>query len=141
MFPDHQKPKEEWRNTLEVRCGWAKQWDPPEVPECVINRGCSMPPHSNDIIYGSFDSDSLKSLDVGAHYWYSCRSGMEILISSNLRLSQYAIEFPGAFGLGDETLDYIELTCKIDPKTKAPFFDPPYNHKFNPFPPCIIERK
>ena len=32
--------KESWKGTLEVKCGWGKQWDPPEVQGCVDPRGC-----------------------------------------------------------------------------------------------------
>lgn len=41
--------------------------------------------------------------------------------------------------VGGEITEYIELTCIPNPNGGKPYFDPPYNHITNPFPPCIVE--
>jgi hypothetical protein len=69
-------PKSQWKPTLQVKCGWNKAWDPPSLIGCVDPRGCQPPPPRNGIIYGSFEDDDAKSVEVGARYWYSCRYGM-----------------------------------------------------------------
>ena len=72
-FPNDSLPKSEWVNTLDVRCGWDKKWDPPTVKGCVDPRGCQPPPSWNELIYGSYEDAVVKNLDVGTSYWYSCR--------------------------------------------------------------------
>ena len=66
---DDQKDKTQWSRTLDVKCGWEKQWDPPILPPCVDPRGCPLPPSRNDRIWGSYEDDPIKSIDVGAVYW------------------------------------------------------------------------
>jgi hypothetical protein len=72
-FPNFSLPKSEWTTTLEVNCGWGKQWDPPSVLGCIDPRGCQAPPPRTSLIYGSFEDSLTKPLDVGTTYWYSCR--------------------------------------------------------------------
>ena len=67
---DSVKNKELWSRTLDVKCGWEKTWDPPILPPCVDPRGCPIPPPRNDRIWGSYEDDLVKSIDVGAVYWY-----------------------------------------------------------------------
>ena len=67
---DNEKDKTKWSRTIDVKCGWEKQWDPPILPPCVDPRGCPLPPPRNDRIWGSYEDDLIKSIDVGAVYWY-----------------------------------------------------------------------
>lgn len=39
----------------------------------------------------------------------------------------------------DKLVEFIEVTCKENPNGGKPYFDPPYNHIVNPFPPCFEE--
>ena len=73
VFPVEGTPRDEWRNTLSVQCGWNQTWDPPTVPRCRDARGCQPPPARNERIWGSFEDSADKSLDLGAMYWYNCR--------------------------------------------------------------------
>ena len=75
-FPNYSLPKTEWKTNLQVRCGWAKTWDPASVLGCVDPRGCQPPPPRTSEVWGSYDDDEIKSLEVGIKYWYSCRAGM-----------------------------------------------------------------
>jgi len=105
-----------------MKCGWAKQWDPPTLLGCIDPRGCEPPPSKTDDIYGSYEVSDTKPLDVGTTYWYSCRAGL--------------------FRLGPENYSaYLELSCINDPNGGPPFWDPPYDHNIIPFPPCEILRK
>ncbi len=36
--------KTEWPITIDVKCGWNKEWDPPVANGCVDPRGCQPPP-------------------------------------------------------------------------------------------------
>ena len=36
--------KEDWKDSLDIKCGWENKWNPPEVYGCVDIRGCSEPP-------------------------------------------------------------------------------------------------
>ena len=47
-FADPDLPKEEWKDYVDVVCGWDNQWDPPIVPGCVDPRGCQAPPPRNE---------------------------------------------------------------------------------------------
>ena len=116
------RPKEQWTGIKEIQCGWAKKWDPPMLPECTDPRGCPPPPPRNDRIWGSFEDDWEKNLDVGAVYWYACRKGV--------------------FQYIDETIvEFIDLTCINDPSGGKPYWDPPYEHGTVPFPNCVILRE
>ena len=75
-FPNFSLPKSEWRQTLDVSCGYGKQWDPPTILGCIDPRGCQPPPPRNNILYGSYEESVTKPLDVGSVYWYSCRAGL-----------------------------------------------------------------
>ena len=44
----------------------------------------------------------------------------------------------GTFKLGNTTQDFIDVTCKTDPTSNQPYFDPPYDHLNNPFPECEL---
>ena len=112
---------------LDVACGWENQWDPPEVSGCVDPRGCKLPPPRNSRIWGSYEDlhkDRENPLDVGNVYWYSCRTG-------------------GFEMYGGTIVSHIELTCINDPTggSSPPYWDPPYDHVFNPFPKCVPMRK
>jgi hypothetical protein len=43
--------KTEWPSTLDVKCGWNKEWDPPVADGCVDPRGCQPPPARNSEIW------------------------------------------------------------------------------------------
>ena len=104
---------------MEVKCGWAKQWDPPTLMGCIDPRGCQPPPSKTNDIYGSYEVSDTKPLDVGTTYWYACRAGL--------------------FRFGpDNYAAYLELSCINDPNGGPPFWDPPYDHDINPFPPFEI---
>jgi hypothetical protein len=121
-FPNFSLPKSEWTSTLEVRCGWGKQWDPPTLLGCIDPRGCQPPPSKTKEIYGSYEVTDTKPLDVGTTYWYACRAGL--------------------FRLGPDNYSaYLELSCINDPNGGPPFWDPPYDHEINPFPICEVLRK
>ncbi len=121
-FPNFSLLKSEWCSKVEMKCGWAKQWDPPTLLGCIDPRGCEPPPSKTDDIYGSYEVSDTKPLDVGTTYWYSCRAGL--------------------FRLGPENYSaYLELSCINDPNGGPPFWDPPYDHNIIPFPPCEILRK
>ena len=81
-FPDSSKNKTDWSQTMTVKCGWNKKWDPPSVPDCVDPRICLPPPPRTERIYGSYENDPVKSLEVGATYWYACRNGKRADIST-----------------------------------------------------------
>ena len=36
--------KQDWRDSIDVECGWENKWDPPEIYGCVDIRGCTEPP-------------------------------------------------------------------------------------------------
>jgi len=36
-FPDPTKPKADWIFSIDVKCGWGKEWDPPVVPGFAHN--------------------------------------------------------------------------------------------------------
>ena len=116
-FPNYSLPKSEWSSTLQVKCGWAKQWDPSSVSGCVDPRGCTNPPPRSDTIWGSFEDDPVQNVDVGSSYWYSCRSGV--------------FEMPDG-----TTAAFIYLTCVNSDSGGAPYWNPPYDYDVNPFPPC-----
>ena len=107
---------------MQVKCGWAKQWDPPNVPGCVDPRGCAPPPPRNDEIWGSYEESATKNLDVGSTYWYSCRSGLFV------------------FGNGSAT-SFIDLKCINADDGGSPYWSPPYDNDINPFPMCQIQCK
>ena len=67
-------PKKDWISTLEVKCGWANHWEPPNVYGCVDPRGCEPPPPRTERIWGSYE-DTFGSTEVGNTYWYECRDG------------------------------------------------------------------
>ena len=122
-FPDSSNPdKSKWSPTLDVVCGWGKSWDPPTVIGCVDPRGCPLPPLSTDIIWGSYDDSVIKSLDVGASYWYSCRTGLFEISSHNLS-------------------SVVDLNCVNGPNGTPPLWIPAYDHFINPFPPCVAIRE
>lgn len=81
-FPNYSVPKTNWQTSLQVKCGWAKTWDPPSVLGCVDPRGCQPPPARTSEVWGSYDDDEAKSLEVGVKYWYSCRAGMFQVINN-----------------------------------------------------------
>ena len=37
-------PKEDWKDNMDVVCGWENKWDPPQIIGCVDIRGCPEPP-------------------------------------------------------------------------------------------------
>ena len=77
MFRRKDIPKADRSPEMEVKCGWGKQWDPPEVPKCVDPRDCPKPPARNDRIWGSYEDDG-PSTEIGSVYWYECREGKAI---------------------------------------------------------------
>ena len=83
-FPNFSTPKSDWSSTLDVSCGYGKQWDPPTVLGCIDPRGCQPPPPGNNILYSSYDQSATKTLDVGTAYWYSCRTGLFSMGPANL---------------------------------------------------------
>ncbi len=85
VFPVEGKDKSEWVGSMEVKCGWAKEWDPPKVPSCVDPRGCKPPPERNDRVWGSFEDLEEPTTDVGDVYWYECRKGKWV-ISGNYQV-------------------------------------------------------
>ena len=76
--------KLEWEDTLNVKCGWGKEWEPAIADGCVDPRGCQPPPPRTSTIWGSFEDSDAKVLDVGTSYWYSCHKK---LIHSQISLS------------------------------------------------------
>ena len=87
------KQKSKWKDTLDVRCGKGKRWDPPEVTGCVDPRGCSFPPLSTFQIYAEYDGGGtsvkndrrrefnlkeegkIEEIEVGTTFWYICQDG------------------------------------------------------------------
>ena len=116
-FPQEGIAKEDWLSTLDVKCGWANQWDPPNVYGCVDPRGCEAPPERTNRVWGSYE-DTYGPTEVGDMYWYECREGQ--------------FEFTNG-----TTTQYIDLTCKNDDTGGAPYWVPPYDHDGNPFPKCV----
>ena len=130
--------KDDWQGYTSVECGWGKKWQrvaptnhkKPEkwphlttVPECVDPRGCQEPPYRNDRIWGSYEDNPARTLEVGTIYWYECRRGVFDFQNGTL-------------------LSYIELRCINDEVGGgAPYWNPPYDHEFVPFPRCKILRK
>ena len=43
-FRQYGAEKEDWKDSLDIECGWENKWNPPEVYGCVDIRGCSEPP-------------------------------------------------------------------------------------------------
>ena len=118
-FPQNDgTPKKDWKDTLEVVCGWENQWNPSEVFGCIDPRGCKPPPPRNNIIYGSYE-DTYGSLEVGSVYWYICRDGVFELLNGTLQT-------------------HIDLTCLNDPTGGPPYWYPFYDHATNPFPNCVV---
>lgn len=118
--------KDDWKDTLDVKCGWGNQWDPPSFFGCVDPRGCKPPPPRTDTIWGSYE-DTYGSLDVGMTYWYECRQGY--------------FELPNG-----TTIKNIDLTCTNPNSDNPPFWVPQggiqsIDGEDNPFPKCVILRK
>jgi len=128
-FPLHDgTPKEDWTDSLDVVCGWDSKWNPQEVYGCVDPRGCKEPPITNERIWkGQYGGGDFGPLDVGKTYWYECRKGV--------------------FKFKDGHQEsYINVTCINDPnatpwRSEPPFWNPPYDHLYNPFPECFLPRK
>ena len=76
---------------------------------------------------GQYGGDDFGPLDVGKTYWYECRNGV--------------------FRFNDGHQEsYINVTCINDPdatpwRSEPPFWNPPYDHLYNPFPECFIPGK
>ena len=68
-FQNSELPKDSWTDTLEVKCGWGPQWEPPIADGCVDPRGCPLPPLRTSEIWGSYEDSSTKATDVGSTYW------------------------------------------------------------------------
>ena len=75
-FADESKSKYEWEPIFAVKCGWKKQWEPAEVPECVDVRECGEPlwPREDDMDF-SYIHLNDPSRSVGAEYYYTCLEG------------------------------------------------------------------
>lgn len=87
------KQKSRWKDTLEVKCGYGKKWEPPEVEGCVDPRGCTFPPLSTISIYAEYDGGGtsvrndrsrefnlkeegkIEEIEVGTDFWYQCNDG------------------------------------------------------------------
>ena len=117
-FSNPAVPKLEWEDTLNVKCGWGKEWEPAIADGCVDPRGCQPPPPRTSIIWGSFEDSDTKVLDVGTSYWYSCRLGLFMLAENNFT-------------------SYLDLECINDPEGGPPFWSPPFDNDINPFPTCV----
>ena len=81
VFPVEGVPKEEWVGTLDVKCGWAQEWDPPVIPSCIDPRGCQDPPVRTDRVWGSWEDAEEPIKDVGTVYWYECRKGETFILT------------------------------------------------------------
>ena len=87
------KQKGRWKDTLEVKCGYGKKWEPSEVKGCVDPRGCDFPPGSSSQVYAEYDGGGttvsadrrrefnlraegkIEEIEVGTQFWYMCHDG------------------------------------------------------------------
>ena len=133
-FPQHDgTPKEEWKESIDVVCGWNNKWEPSEITGCVDPRGCKEPPGKTDLIWMAPYKDDYGPLEVGKTYWYECRYGIFELNNGKL-------------------VPYINLTCINDPNATPLRSEPPYweaqlqgyttfDHLYNRFPKCVTPGK